>query len=75
MGKIRLSIHFHEGELPLVECEDMIIKGETTLQTALNRPLQKEELQACFDKTDGLPIDVEYSYIDVQGNIFLPKSS
>lgn len=74
MGKIRLSIHFHEGELPLVECEDMIIKGETTLQTALNRPLQKEELQACFDKTDGLPIDVEYSYIDVQGNIFLPKS-
>ncbi len=73
-GKLGISLRFHEGEPPVMRTDKMVFTGETPLQTAQTRPLTKEELVACFLKTDGLPVEVDFTTIDVRGNIFLPKS-
>ena len=72
--KVILSLYFHEGEIPVAECNGIIVKGGTPLQTAKNQALTVEDIKSCFMKTDGLPVDVEFSTIDLQGNIFIPKS-
>ncbi len=68
------DLYFHEGERPKAICGEYVFKGEKPLQRAQNRPLSKEDLIACFLKTDGLPIEVAFSTVDIQGEIFLPKS-
>ena len=73
-GKITVSLFFHEGETPVIECEDIRFAGEQPLQSAKSRPLTVEELKTCFLKTDGLPVRVEFDKIDIQGDIFIPKS-
>ncbi len=73
-GKISLCLRFHEGERPQISCGEMLVVGEAPLPTAQKRPLSIEELQTCFLKTDGLPVRVEFSEMDLQGAIFLPKS-
>lgn len=71
---VSLSLCFREGEFPTMECGGVLIKGETPLQTAKNQALTLQDLKTCFMKTDGLPIDVEFKTVDLQGNIFIPKS-
>lgn len=73
-GKITVSLYFHEGEVPIVECGNIRFAGLQPLQSAKNRPLSEEELKACFLKTDGLPVEVEFDSVDIQGDIFIPKS-
>ena len=71
---LTLSLYFHEGELPVIQCDDLIIKGENPLQTAKNQALTVQELKSCFMKTDGLPVVVEFEAINLEGNIFIAKS-
>ena len=71
---VSLSLYFHEGEIPVAECDGVVVKGQNALQTAKNQALRLEDLEACFTKTDGLPVKVEFSTIDLKGNIFIPKS-
>ena len=71
---ITLSLYFHEGEVPVVQCNGLIIKGDTPLQTAKNQALSEQDLKACFMKTDGLPVDVTFETVDLKGNIFIAKS-
>ena len=73
-ASLKISLYFAEGELPKASCGEVAIKGENVLLSAQNRPLTKEELQACFLKTDGLPISIEFEEITLNGNIFVPKS-
>ncbi len=73
-GSIALDIFFHEGEHPKIACGGFIFEGEAILQSAQNRPLTADEVKACFLKTDGLPVEVEFATVDVSGNIFIPKS-
>ncbi len=73
-GKLFLRLYFHEGEPPKAACGEYIFVGEKPLQTAQNRPLSIEELQSCFLKTDGLPAEISFTEMDLQGEIFLPKS-
>ena len=73
-GGISLSLFFKESELPVMECGDIRMQGDKPLQSAQNRPLNVEELKACFLKTDGLPVDVSFEKVQLQGNIFIPKS-
>ncbi len=73
-GKISLKLYFHEHERARISCETLELLSEESLQTASTRALNKEELVSCFEKTDGLPVDVEFEEIDLQGNIFIPKS-
>ena len=72
--KIYVSLYFHEGEKPIVACGDITIMGDSPLQTAKNQPLTVEDLKACFLKTDGMPVSVEFVNVDLKGNIFIPKS-
>lgn len=73
-GTIRLTLRFIEGERPYAAAEGVEWTGDSPLQTAQNRALTKEELCACFLKTDGLPVVVEFADVCVKGNSFLPKS-
>lgn len=73
-GKIALRLFFKEGELPVMECGSVRVQGEKNLQSAQNKPLNEEELKNCFLKTDGLPVDVSFERVELQGNIFIPKS-
>ena len=71
---ITLSLYFHEGEFPVIQCDNLIIKGENLLQTAKNQALSVQDLKACFMKTDGLPVVVDFETISLEGNIFIAKS-
>lgn len=72
--KLSLSIRFEENGYGEVLGGGVSLLTKEKLQTAKNAPLTKEEIENCFLKTDGLPIDVSFERVEVKGNIFLPKS-
>ncbi len=73
-GEISLQISFTQGEKPIATINNLRVVGDNELQEAQNRPLTKEEIKACFAKTDGLPALVKFEEIELKGNIFIPKS-
>ena len=73
-GAIVLQLSFQVGERAKVKCGDVEVCSEQPLDRAASRPLTREELIACFKKTDGLPVDVDFSEIELSGDIFIPKS-
>ncbi len=73
-GTLFINLRFQEGEKPVAICNDIVYYGEKPLQSAQNRPLTEQEFQACFLKTDGLPVEVKFSKIELTGNIFMAKS-
>ncbi len=74
-GTLTVCLRFCEGENPIAACGEFILQGEAPLLPAQNRPLTKEELQENFQKTDGLPVEIVFEEVVVEGNIFLPKSA
>ncbi len=72
--KISLSLYFTEGEKAIIEGEGTRLVSENVLETASARPLTMDELKSCFLKTDGLPVEVVFENVVVNGNIFIPKS-
>ena len=52
----------------------MRVYSDEVLTAANSRALTSEEVVACFLKTDGLPVTVEFENISINGEIFLPKS-
>lgn len=73
-GAIVLQLSFQVGERAKVKCGDVEVCSEQPLDRAASRPLTREELIACFKKTDGLSVDVDFSEIELSGDIFIPKS-
>lgn len=73
-GKIQISLSFCEQEYAVVSGGGVTVYSDEKLQTANSRALTKDELIACFSKTDGLPVDVSFGEITLQGNIFIAKS-
>ena len=73
-GQIPLSLTFIVGESAFAEWNGISCESDNILQSAQNRPLTKEEIKACFTKTDGLPVEVTFENINIEGNIFIPKS-
>ena len=71
---VRLALDFCVDRKAYAKIDGKEIASEWTAQQATNRPLTKEEIQMCFLKTDGLPIDVIVEDIRLEGDIFLPKS-
>lgn len=71
--KISLSLKFKEGENAVVSGGGVQLKSDWVLEKASARPLTKEELRACFEKTDSLPLEVEFSSVDL-GQVFVAKS-
>ncbi len=73
-GTLTVRLYFTVGEKPTAEINGLVITGDTPLQAAQNRPLDKQQLRACFEKTDGLPVDIRFDEIYLQGDIFIAKS-
>ena len=73
-GKLELSLYFKENEYARVSGGGIELFSEEKMQSATAQALTVEEVQACFLKTDGLPVDVVFSKTEVQGKIFIPKS-
>ncbi|MBE7079780.1 MAG: U32 family peptidase [Clostridiales bacterium] len=73
-AKLHLSLEFTEGQTAKAVCGNVCVESNELLQSAQNRPLSEEEIRACFIKTDGLPLEVVFDRIEVNGNIFIPKS-
>ena len=73
-GEIHFSLTFTEGERAIAEWNGIRFESDNILQSAQNRPLRKEELVSCFSKADGLPADIYFDEININGNIFVPKS-
>ncbi len=72
-GRIFLRLRFVEGERPTASCGELSVTG-LPLQSAQSRPLTADEVRNCFLKTDGLPVEVEFEEVIVEGNSFIPKS-
>ena len=73
-GTISLTLRFHEKERAYIRGGVVEILSEEALQSAQSHPLTESELKSCFEKTDGLPLEVRFEKIDLQGNIFIAKS-
>lgn len=73
--KVVLNLNFIEGAYAKINCEDFSFVSSELLRSAQNRALTENELKECFLKTDGLPFDVVFSEIILQGNIFIQKSA
>ena len=73
-GEITLTLRFYENERAYISGGGVEIISEERLQSAQSRPLTETELITCFEKTDGLPLQVRFEEIDIKGNIFIPKS-
>lgn len=71
---LSISLQFHENDYAFAKCGDVEYTSAELLQSASNRPLIEEELKNCFSKTDGLPVEIVFEKIDIEGNIFIPKS-
>ncbi len=74
LGMVEIFTSFIENEYAIIEGEGIRVVSEERLQTARSQALQEEEVRACFEKTDGLPVQVQI-HIHLQGNIFIPKSA
>lgn len=71
---VSVSLRFCVGEKVCAEYGDLRVYSDEVLTAANSHALTSEEVVACFMKTDGLPIEVAFSKIDIQGDIFIAKS-
>ncbi|MBQ8284280.1 MAG: U32 family peptidase [Clostridia bacterium] len=72
--QISISLCFKENEKAVAKWKEFTVLSDEVLQSADNRALTKEEITNCFLKTDGLPIEIAFDKICLEGNIFIPKS-
>lgn len=70
-----ITLYFHENEYAVMVCGDIQMQSQEKLQTASSRPLTEDELRACFLKTDGLPVDIEFVNVSLGKNVFIAKSA
>ena len=73
-GSMSIRLTFTENEYAVAESEGIRLQSEEKLGSAQSRALTEEEAKNCFLKTDGLPISVHFEKIEINGNIFIPKS-
>lgn len=71
---VSLKLRFREGERAVVEGGGVCVYSEEILPRADSRPLTKEEIEACFLKTDGLPLSIVFQSVELEGSVFLAKS-
>lgn len=73
-GSVSVKLTFQTGEYALAECNGVQVYSTEKLQQATGRALTKEELESCFLKTDGLPIEVSFSDVQLSKDVFVAKS-
>ena len=72
--ELHITLDFTENQFPIAKCNGVCVVGDTPLQSAQNHALTKDELCACFCKTDGLSATVIFDKVIINGNIFIAKS-
>ncbi len=70
--KIGLEIELVPGEAARISCGEFVWRGEG-FPEAKSAPLSREEVEACFRKTDLLPFSPEFLRVEI-GNVFAPKA-
>lgn len=73
-GEIQITATFIENEYAVIGGEGVRVVSDERLQSARSQPLTVQEVRACFEKTDGLPVKVTVN-ATVNGNIFIAKSA
>ena len=68
---VTVRARFAEGELPEAVIDGVKFVGDEVLARADNRPLSEEDIRACFAKVDGLPFEVHFGDIEVEGSPYL----
>ena len=63
-----------EGAAPRVIVNGKTYEGDFTAQKAESKPLNKEDIEKCFNKVDTYPFAVKYVEIETDGNCFIPMS-
>ena len=73
--EITLYVSFFAGQRPMISCDELDFDfiGSPRLEAARNAPLTEEEVAACFNKTDGMPLSPRVTF-ETDG-VFLQKSA
>lgn len=71
--EIPLSLRFVAGERAKIVSNGFVFEGEAP-EPAKSSPLTRDDLVACFLKTDGLPFAPRFEQVETQ-NAFLPRSA
>ncbi len=72
--RLSLTLSFEVGKKALAVGGGVTVYSEEILSPAESRPLSVEEIKNCFEKTDGLPVEVEFEKIVLNGDVFFAKS-
>lgn len=72
--KISARIILNAGEVPVAECDELGVKvfGDEVLSAALTRPVTKEEVLSCFNKSEEFSVSPE---VVLSGGAFIVKSA
>ncbi len=77
---LNVSFTAREGACPIVKVYadgDLVasVEGQTPLERARGRALSLADLKEAFDKVDTYPFAVEQIEVDIDGELFMPKSA
>lgn len=72
--KISLTLRFRVGEPAYAEGGGVSVSSEELLSEASTSALTADEVKNCFLKTDGLPVEIQFAKICLDGNVFMAKS-
>lgn len=71
---LSLRLRFSVGESAIAEADGVTVYSEEPLAAASSSPLTAKDVQANFLKTDGLPIEITFEDVSMEGDVFMPKS-
>ncbi len=68
---IRVDACFKEGDVPRIWLNGLLYEGTEALCAAENHPLSREDVIACFKKTDKLPAEVAFGEVEIAGRPYM----
>ncbi len=71
---ISLKLRFSVDERAYAEADGVSLASDFLVEKATSRPLSQDELCANFTKTDSLPVAVSFESVEIEGEVFIPKS-
>lgn len=71
---LKIKVKISENSVPTAQINGKIYAGTEVAQVAQNRPLQSQDLQKCFQKTDAYPFEICDFIAETSQNAFMPVS-
>lgn len=72
--KLRLSANISVGKAPQVTVNGKVFTADFIAERAQGRPVTKENIINCFNKTDAYPFETVYENILIDSDVFIPVS-